>query len=172
MPSHLSTLWDSPMRVGLMMGLAYGLWDLLYTYLLPLAEDSPRALLFFYGPMFTVWAVMAFRAVRRSGRWFSGVKAGATAAFFTFLVFDPLVIVRVNLFLQELTSRADWQNLMLRFHRSGMESLRAFVTLDYIKGAPLKIAVASIVGALMGVLGASLGSIPRRPAHAVHQRAN
>jgi hypothetical protein len=38
--------------------------------------------------------------------------------------------VRVNLFLAELTARADWQNMMRRFDSSGFDSLRLFVNVD------------------------------------------
>ena len=51
-----------------------------------------------------------------------------------------------------MTGRADWQNLMMRFSTSGFDNRRLFVNVDYIKGAPLKIAVASSIGAVMGVI--------------------
>ena len=128
----------------------------------PLSGDSPLALLEFYGPMFTIWACASFVAARRTGRSWDGVKVGATAAFVTFLVFDLAVIVRVNLFLDALRQRADWQDMMARFQASGSESLRAFVTHSYLAGAPFKILVASLIGAIMGFVGGFLGCLSYR----------
>jgi hypothetical protein len=42
---------------------------------------------------------------------------------------------------------------MAQFKASGHESLRTFVNIENIKGAPLKIGVASMIGAVMGLLG-------------------
>jgi hypothetical protein len=153
----------SPLLLGIIVGLTFGAMNLIVTWLFPLADDTPGALLLFYGPMFMLWALAAFRASRRSGRFLSGVTTGMLIALATFVVFDALVILRVNLFLNEITGRADWRNMMWRFQASGFDSLRAFVNVDYIKGAPLKIGVASAIGAFMGVLGGILGSLPTRP---------
>ena len=150
---------NNPLLLGLMVGLAFGAVNLLMTWMYPVADDTPGALLMFYGPMFFLWAFAAFRASRRSGRFLTGVTTGMLVAFATFCVFDLLVILRVNLFLNELTGRADWQNMMGRFHASGFDSLRTFVNVNYLKGAPFKIAVASAIGALMGVVG---GFVARR----------
>jgi len=158
-----SALVNNPLLLGLMVGLAFGAVNLLMTWLRPLDDDSAEALLRFYGPMFLVWTLAAFRATRRSGRFLPGVTTGMLVAFATFCVFDLLVILRVNLFLGELTGRGDWQNMMGRFQASGFDSLRTFVNVDYLKGAPFKIAVASAIGALMGVVGGFVGRLPNRP---------
>lgn len=152
-------LVNSPLLLGLIVGLVFGSVNLVFTWLYPLDDDSPAALLRFYGPMFFVWALASFRAARRSGRLLSGVTTGMIVAFATFCIFDVLVLLRVNLFLNELTGRADWQNMVMRFRGSGFDSLRLFVNLDYIKGAPLKIGVASVIGVVMGVIGGSLGRL-------------
>jgi len=143
--------------LGLIIGLTFGAVDLLYTWLFPLEDDTIGALLRFYGPMFLLWAFASFRAARRDGRLLSGVTTGLVVAFATFCAYDLLILIRVNVFLTELTGRADWQNLMARFKASESSDLRAFVTLDYLKMAPLKIGAASAVGAVMGVIGGSLG---------------
>ena len=153
----------SPLFLGILLGLTFGAMNLFVTWLFPLADDTRGALLLFYGPMFALWAFAAFRATRRSGRFLSGVTTGMLVAFATFVVFDVLVILRVNLFLNEITGRADWRNMMWRFQASGFDNLRTFVTVDYIKGAPLKIGVASAIGAFMGVVGGIVGSLPIRP---------
>jgi hypothetical protein len=59
--------------LGLVLGASFGLWDLIVTLLDPLAEDDPRALLLFYGPMFAIWGLAGFVAARRTGRIVEGV---------------------------------------------------------------------------------------------------
>ena len=149
---------------GLLLGLIFGALNLLLTWLHPLAEDTIGALLLFYGPMFFVWGVVSFRAARRTGRLLAALVAGATIACGTFVTYDLLMFVRVNLFLSELTGRADWQNMIMRFRASGSESFRSFVNLEYVKGAPFKLLVSCGIGALMGALGGIAGSLGyRRP---------
>jgi hypothetical protein len=80
-------------------------------------------------------------------------------AFGTFCLFYVLNLVRVNLFLGELTGRADWQNMVQRFRASGFDSLRLFINVDYLKGAPFKIGVASVIGAAMGLVGGTVGRL-------------
>jgi hypothetical protein len=151
----------NPLLLGLGIGLVFGSMDLVLTWLYPLEDDSPGVLLRFYGPMFLVWMLVSFRAARVTGRLSSGVAAGMGVAFATFCVFVLLNFLRVNLFLNQLTGRDDWQNMMLRFRTSGSESLRLFVNLDYIKGTPFKIGVATAFGAALGTLGGSLGRLTR-----------
>ncbi len=153
---------NNPLLLGLIVGLVFGSVNLVFTWLYPLDDDSPGALLRFYGPMFFVWALVSFRAVRRSGRLLPGVTTGLIVAFATFCVYDVLVLLRVNLFLNDLAGREDWQNMMRRFRGSGFDSLRLFVNLDYIKGLPLKTGVASLIGGLMGLVGGSVGRLTHR----------
>src|SRR5918997_1453627 len=108
--------------LGLALGAGFGAWNLVATRADPLAEDTAAALLTFYGPMFAAWALTGFAAARRTGRLADGVRAGALVAFVTFVVFDLAVLVRVNLFLDLLRDRADWQNLVRRYPASGFES--------------------------------------------------
>jgi hypothetical protein len=136
--------------------------DLLMTWLRPLDDDTVPALLGFYGPMFVAWVLVALREARSTRRLTSGVTAGAAVAFGTFCVFVVLNFARVNLFLDQLTGRPDWQNMMARFQTTGTGSLRLFVNLDYLKGTPFKIAVATMIGAAMGTLGGSIGKLSRR----------
>ena len=148
--------------LGLSLGVVFGLWNLIATQLDPLADDSSIALLEFYGPMFAVWGLAGWTASRRSGRVVDGVKVGAMVAFVTFVVFDLMVILRVNLFLDALSHRSDWQHLMARFRGSGFESLRVFANYVYLTAAPFKIMVATLIGAVVGLLGGSLGCLGRR----------
>jgi len=159
MRRHLGT---NPLVLGLIVGLVFGSVDLLSTWLNPLEDDSPGVLLRFYGPMFLVWSLVSFRASRSTGRVWSGAAAGMAVAFATFCVFVPLNFLRVNLFLDQLTGRADWQNMMMRFRASGVDSLRPFVNLDCIKGTPFKILAATAFGTAFGTLGGGLGRLTRR----------
>jgi hypothetical protein len=148
---------DRPLLLGFFLGLVFGIVDLLSTWFQPLSDDSIPVLLRFYGPMFFLWAFVSFRSVRRSGRLWTGVTTGFVVAFGTFCIFYVLNLLRVNLFLAEMTGRADWQNMMQRFRASGFDSLRLFINVDYLKGAPFKVGVASVIGAVMGLIGGTIG---------------
>jgi len=150
--------------LGLLLGAGFGLWNLIATRLDPLAEDTPMALLAFYGPMFATWGIVGFRASRRTRRLLDAVTVGAAVAFVTFVVYTFAVIVRVNLFLDTMSLRPDWQNLMGRFQASGFASLRVYANYEYVTGVPFKIFVASIIGAGTGLVGGSLGSGRRETA--------
>jgi hypothetical protein len=158
----IQRLVDAPLVLGLIVGLVFGAANLVQTWLNPVEDDTVWAVLRFYGPMFFLWGLASFRAVRRTGRWISGVTAGAIVALSTFSVFEVFVLTRVNLFLDELTSRPDWQHMMMRFRSSGSDSLRLFVNLDYLRGAPFKLGVSCAIGAAMGVIGGSIGWFQRR----------
>ena len=148
--------------LGLVLGAGFGLWDLIVTLLNPLAEDDPSALLMFYGPMFAIWGLAGFAAARRTGRIVDGVKVAAIVAFVTFVVFDVAAIIRVNLFLDVLTHRSDWQNLLVRFQASGFKSLRVYANYEYITGSPFKILVATSIGSVTGLIGGFFGWLGRR----------
>jgi hypothetical protein len=152
----------SALFLGMAVGLVFGAANLVFTWLDPLADDTPAALLRFYGPMFFVWALASFRAVRHTGRLISGVVTGLSVAFGTFLIFELLIFVRLNLFLNELTGRADWKDLVTRSLAANGDGLRSFVNLDYVRGAPLKAVVSCVIGAIMGSVGGLLGHLTRR----------
>jgi hypothetical protein len=152
-------LLDRPLLLGFVLGVVFGVVDLLFTWVAPLSDDSIPALLMFYGPMFFAWAFVSFRAARRSGGLLTGVTAGLIVAFGTFSVFYVFNLLRVNLFFAELIGRDDWQNMVQRFRASGFDSLRVFVNIEYLKGAPFKIGVASVIGAVMGIVGGIIGRV-------------
>ena len=155
-------LANNPLLLGLIVGLVFGSMNLVFTWLYPLDDDSPGALLRFYGLMFFVWALVSFHAVRRSGRLLSGLTTGLLVAFATFCISDILILLRVNLFLNDLAGREDWQDMMRRFHGSGFDSLRLFINLYYIEGLPLKTSVASVIGGLVGLAGGAVGWLIHR----------
>jgi hypothetical protein len=151
----LTRVYSEPraLLAGLGLGAVFSTWNLIAMRLNPFADDSPAALLMFYGPMFTAWGVVGFVATRRTMRLSSGVKAAAAVAFVTFVFFTAAVIIRVNLSLETVNHRPDWQNLVARFRGSGSQSLRAYVNYEYLTGAPFKILVASAIGSFVGFVG-------------------
>jgi hypothetical protein len=148
---------------GLALGLAFGVWNLVVTSLMPLVDDSPLALAGFYGPMFQMWGLAGWMAARRTGRLAAAVKAGATVAFVTFVVFNATVILRVNLFLEIIKHRDDWRNMVANFPASGFDSFRAYVNYVYITGLPFWILVATIIGTGCGAIGGLVAALtPQR----------
>ena len=49
--------------------------------------------------------------------------------------------------------------MMQRFRASEFDSLRVFPTMQYLKGAPFKIGLASVIGAVMGLVGGAIGRL-------------
>src|SRR5262249_53308012 len=70
-------------------------------------------------------------------------------------------IVRVNIFLDTLSRRTDWQNMMERFQASGFKSLRMYINYAYVTGSPFKILVATMIGAVIGLVGGFFGGLGR-----------
>jgi len=159
--------WRKALLIGVMVGVIFGSVNLAFAWLAPLEDDTPLVLLRFYGPMFVTWAFVSYRAARRSGQLRSGIATGLIVAFGTFCVFSVFNAVRVNLFLDELAARSDWQDMMLRFRASGMASLRSFVNADYLKGTPSKLAAAETIGLIMGAIGGVAGMSSHPMSHAI-----
>lgn len=151
-----------PLVVGAVLGLIFGAWNLVTTWQQPLSDDTPAALLRFYGPLLAIWALLAFLAARQTGRLSSGTSTGTAVAFAAATIFVAFNFLRINLFLSDLTGRSDWQNLIGRFSTSGSNSLRLFVNLDFMKGTPLVIAVLTALGAALGTAGGILGQLSAR----------
>lgn len=144
--------------VGCAMGLALGSWNLIAFWLNPL-DDSVAGMLIVYGPMFISWSVAGFFVARRTGRLTDAIKAGAIFAFATFAIFWIANLARVNLFLDTLREWPGWQQTVVaRYRESGFESFRAFTNYEYLVDAPLKIAVPTVSGALLALIGGLAGS--------------
>jgi hypothetical protein len=140
-------------RFGLLVGIVFGTWNLISTWLDPLADDS-HVMLTFFGPMMLAWGIAGFISTWRSGRLTTGIRVGATVGLVAFVVFDIANGVRVNWFLDSIRYRADWQGLVQRFEASGSTNFRAFANLEYITGTHITLVVASVVGAVAGFVGA------------------
>jgi hypothetical protein len=161
--------WRYPVLLGLILGAGFGLWNLIASWVDPLADDTPSALLTFYGPMFTIWGLVGFGAARRTGRVSNAVQVGATVAFVTFIVYTLAVFLRVNLLLDTLSQRSDWQHMVtVRFPASGFRSLRAYVNYEGVTGAPFKILVATMIGAGTGLVGGFFGKLGHRELVRIH----
>jgi len=148
---------------GLALGLALGSWNFISFWLNPL-NDSVAGMLILYVPMFASWGMAGFVAARRTGRLTDAGKAGAVFAFSTFAIFWIANIARVNVFLDVLRDWPDWQQTVVaRYRQSGFESFRAFTNYDYLKDAPLKLAVPTAIGAALASIGGLAGLLGRRP---------
>ena len=147
---------------GCALGLVLGAWNLIAFWLNPL-DDSVAGMLIVYAPMFVGWSIGGFVAARRTGRLTDAVKAGTVFAFATFATFWIANIVRVNLFLDVLREWPGWQQTVVaRYRESGFESFRAFTNYEYLKDAPLKIAVPTAIGAMLASIGGLAGMFGRR----------
>ena len=152
--------WRYPVLLGLILGAGFGLWNLIASLEDPLTDDTPSALLLFYGPMFTAWGLVGFGAASRTGRVSDAVKVGATVSLVTFVVYTLAVFLRVNVLLETLSQRSDWQHMVtVRFPASGFGSLRAYVNYEGVTGAPFKLLVATIIGAVTGLVGGFFGKL-------------
>jgi hypothetical protein len=148
--------------VGCATGLVLGSWNLIAFWLNPL-DDSVVGMLIVYGPMFISWSVVGFLAARSNGQLTDAVTAGTVFAFATFAIFWIANIVRVNLFLDMLREWPGWQQTVVaRYRESGFESFRFFTNYEYLVDAPLKIAVPTIIGALLASIGGLAGMLGHR----------
>ena len=144
-----------PVAYGFVLGTALGAWILVNTALAPLAEDTGFAVAAMFGFVFLALAVPGFAVRRRGGHLVDALEAGATAGAITFALFLLFGILRVNLFLDTIRSRSDWQNLVADYARSDFQSLRAYANFVYAKG----IILFPIAGVAGGAISGSLGGV-------------
>ena len=149
--------------MGCALGFALGSWNIVSFWLDPL-DDSLTGMFIVYAPMFISWAAVPYMVARRTGRLADAIKAGTVLAASTFVMFWVMNIIRVNIFLDVLREWPGWQMVVARYRESGFESFRAFTNYDYLKDAPLKIAVPTVIGALLGTLGGLTGRRHHRQA--------
>jgi hypothetical protein len=148
--------------IGCALGLSLGCWNFIAFWLNPL-DDSVAGMLIVYAPMFVSWGVAGFIASRRTGRVTDAVQAGTVFAFSTFAMFWIANIVRVNVFLDVLRDWPGWQQtIVARYRESGFESFRAFTNYEYLKDAPLKMAVPTAIGAILASIGGLAGMLGQR----------
>lgn len=150
---------------GLVLGVVFGAWNLVFTFLAPLAEDTVLALSTFYGPMFVMWGAVGFAARRRTGKFVDAIKAGMIVGAVTIAVFCFANLLRVNLFLETISQRSDWRNLLVNFESSDFDSLRAYVNYHFAAQFVQKLVAGILIGALSGMIGGVVArfSRPRGP---------
>jgi hypothetical protein len=143
----------SPAMFGLAMGAVLGGLNLIETVRHPLADDEGGVMLAYIALVWLVWSAVGFAAARRTRRLADGVKAGLMVGIAMMAVFDAAAILRVNLFLDLIRYRDDWQNLVGRFGRSDVQSLRAFANYEYLRATPLLLGIGAAAGTLAGLVG-------------------
>jgi hypothetical protein len=151
----------NPLKVGLAMGVAAGTLNLIDTAIEPLADDTAARMLLWLGGLLFIWLLIGVRAARRTQRFRDALIAGVLAGTATMAVFHLAAIVRVNLFLEHIRYRDDWQNLVARFQASDFTSLRAYANYNYISGTPIAIALGAIAGAVSGAAGGAASAVLR-----------
>lgn len=156
-------------RFGVMLGIALGAWMLLGTAIDPLAEDTPIAVAAMFGSVFILLGLSGFLARLRGAPLSDAIKAGTVAGVTTFALFHCLSVLRVNLFLDTIHRRSDWQGLLARYEQSGIESLRAYANYVYIRETLLILAAGTVAGAIAGMLGGLVGGAIGDPAGSVHR---
>ena len=142
--------------MGCALGFALGSWNLIAFWLDPL-DDSITGMFIVYVPMFVSWAAVPYVVARRTGRLADAIEAGAVLASSTFVMFWVMNIIRVNIFLDVLREWPGWQTVVARYRESGFESFRVFTNYDYLKDAPLKIAVPTAMGTVLAALAGFAG---------------
>ena len=114
-----------------------------------------------FGVVFLALAVPGFAARRRGGRFVDALEAGAIAGTITFALFLLFGILRVNLFLDIIRNRSDWENLVADYARSDFQSLRGYANFVYAKGILVFPVVGVVAGAISGSLGGLLAGVVR-----------
>ena len=150
-----------PIVFGLVLGTLLGGWILVSTVVAPLAEDTPVVVGTMFGAVFLALAVPGFAARRRGGHFVDALEAGAIAGTITFALLLLLGILRVNLFLDIIRNRSDWQNLVADYTRSDFQSLRAYANYVYAKQIVVFPVVGVVAGAISGSIGGLLASVVR-----------
>lgn len=143
----------SNVAFGFTAGAILGLTNLISTAIAPLAEDTPFRVAVFFGVIMLVWAFSGFLAHRRTRRFIESAKAGATVGGISLGLFHLAAMLRLNIFLADVSRRSDWQGLILNFQQSGFESLRAYANYTYLHELGFVVLLGVLVGALCGILG-------------------
>jgi hypothetical protein len=150
-----------PLIVGLAIGAALGVMNLVGTARQPLADDDGGAMLVWLVAVLTLWSAAAVAVTWRTRRVADAVKVGAFVGVVTILVFHAAAIVRVNMFLDAIRYRDDWQNLVGRYHQSGFHSLRAYANYEYVTLTPMMIALGAVAGSISGMVGGLVNVVRR-----------
>ena len=151
----------SPVTWGLAIGVAAGALNLIGTAIEPLADDTPGGMSIWAGGLLFLWILTSLGAARRTRRFRDAVTAGVLVGAATMAVLHLAAIVRVNVFLEQIRHRSDWQNLVARFQASDFRSFRAYANYEYVSQTPQLLALGAIVGAVSGALGGAVSGLIR-----------
>jgi hypothetical protein len=149
-------------RFGTALGIALGLSNLLATMIAPLWEDTPLGVFSCLVAVMFLWALIGFAAERQTARVRDAARAGAVVGAISLGLFHIAVMLRVNIFLDVISRRSDWQGLMLKFQHSGFESLRAYANWDYLQLTGPILFFGVLAGGLCGTLGGLLAAVVKR----------
>jgi hypothetical protein len=150
-----------PVAFGLLLGSMLGAWILASTIVSPLADDTPFGVGIMFGLVLLALTVPGFAARRRGSRSGDVLVVGAVAGAITFALFLLFGIVRVNLFLETIRQRSDWQNLVADYARSDFHSLRAYANSVYARQVVVFPVVGGVAGAISSALGGFVASFVR-----------
>lgn len=109
----------------------------------------------------TLLAVIGARARRRAGHALVGLRAGAAAGAVIAVAVTATFLIVNNIFLDIVSRQHDKR---IAFAASGWTSMRAYLTVTQLEGALILVPALATVGALLGLLGASVSSGLRRTA--------
>jgi hypothetical protein len=151
-----------PLAMGAAFGSVLGILNLIGTARQPLADDDVASMAAWVALVVCAWGAASVGATWRTHRFGDAVKAGAMLGIATILVFHVAAIVRVNLFLDLIRHRDDWQNLVARFDASGYRSLRAYANVEYLSMTPTIVAVGAFAGSVSGMLAGLIMRAMRR----------
>jgi hypothetical protein len=135
-----------PLSWGLLIGTAAGTLQLLSTALDPLADDSAGSCSPSWQRCSCCGCSRASDRPRAPKRIRDVVVSGIVIGAVTMAVAYVSSIVRVNLFLDQISGRADWVNLMARFRASDFHSLRAYANYEYLGSLPILLALGAVAG--------------------------
>ena len=157
-------LWHTaqlPLMIGLAIGTILGLMTLVDTASQPLADDDARTMLAWLVTLLAMWSAAVVAITWRTGRLGDAVKVGTILGVATIVMFHAASIVRVNLFIDAIRHRGDWQNLVARYNQSGFRSLRAYANYEYATMTPMVIALGAIAGSISGMVGGLVNAVRR-----------
>ena len=118
-------------------------------------------MLFWLIGVLALWVTATLVATRTARRPSDLVIAGGIVGLATMLIFAAASIARVNLFLDVIQYRDDWQNLVARYHDSGFKNLRVYANYEYFKVTPLLASIGAVAGLVSGAVGAGVNGAIR-----------
>jgi hypothetical protein len=157
-------LWHTaqmPVMIGLAIGTILGIMNLADTARQPLADDDAGTMLAWLAALLALWSAAAVAITWRTRRVVDAVKVGTILGVATIVMFHAASVVRVNLFLDPISHREDWQNLVARDNQSGFSSFRVYANYEYATMTPMVIALGAIAGSISGMAGGLANTVRR-----------